>query len=78
MLNDFQNISLLIKPLADLDSHKTPAQQNKKPMSSLSLNEELQTVIFFFTVCVSLSFHLPSGVEGMIQPWGSWSSGCEY
>jgi hypothetical protein len=51
MLSDFQNISLLIKPLGDLDSHKKQTQQNKKPMSSLSLSEELQTVIFLFTVC---------------------------
>ena len=46
-------------------------------MSSLSLDEELQTVIFLLKFLVSLSFHLPSGVGGVIQPWGSWSSGCE-
>lgn len=77
MLNDFQNISLLIKPLADLDSHKTPAQQNKKPMSSLSLNEGANSYLFLHSLCLSLSFHLPSGVE-VVKPWGSWSSGCEY
>ena len=50
MLSDFQNISLLIKPLADLESHKKQTQQNKKPMSSLSLSEELQTAIFLFSL----------------------------
>lgn len=69
----FQNISLLIKLFRPWFSIKPTAQQNKKPMSSLSLNEELQTVIFFLhSLCLSLSIYLRVVWEGMIQPWGSW------